>query len=72
MGSISTVSSQTFKTYCFMAQKEGREEERRKDEEKEEERRGEGGRGGGGENFWEPGVRSRRVEERDMEVVVVG
>lgn len=23
MGSISTVSSQTFKTYCFMAEKEG-------------------------------------------------
>lgn len=39
MGSISTVSSQTFKTYCFMAQKEGREEERRKDEESERRRR---------------------------------
>lgn len=29
MGSISTVSSQTFKTYCFMAQKEGGKEGRK-------------------------------------------
>lgn len=57
MGSISTVSSKTFKTYCFMAEKKRKG---RIEMEMEKKKQGQGGWWGGGD--WEG---SNGVERRD-------
>lgn len=70
MGSISAVSSQTFKTYCFMAEKEGW---RDGEEEKTERKRGTGMSGGaverrnkrrGNNAYWEEMERKGESSER--------
>lgn len=61
MGSISTVSSQTFKTYCFMAEKEGWRDG--------EERRGEGEENREREEQWRGEIRGEVIMHigREME-----